>query len=176
GKGTEAVPMELKTKTHRLGAGAFTIAIGAALVLATELAGPTGTSGGELSAVYREGALHVTVPVDEGTAQPRKLQLEILDPSDKPIVRRARTLPAGRGRGSWTVILPVGAAVPVEDLVWDRLRIDIGDRSKIVSISEILRLPVVRLFAQRSYAAGSAASARIITASTRTGRALRGSL
>jgi len=131
---------------------------------------------GQLAAVYRDGALHVTVPFDGRTSRPAKLDLEVLDPNDKPVAHRTGTFAAGRGRSSWNVIVPVGKAVSLEDLAWHRLKIDAGNRSKIVSISEILRLPVVRLFAQSSYAAGSHASARIIATNSKTGRPLRGSV
>ena len=131
---------------------------------------------GQLAAVYRDGALHVTVPFDGRTSRPAKLDLEVLDPNDKPVAHRTGIFAAGRGRSSWNVIVPVGKAVSLEDLAWHRLKIDAGNRSKIVSISEILRLPVVRLFAQRSYAAGSHASARIIATNSKTGRPLRGSV
>jgi hypothetical protein len=55
------------------------------------------------------------------------------------------------------------------------LKVNIGESSTIVSLSEILRVPVVRIFAQRAYAAGSPASVRIITVDSKAGNPLRDS-
>src|SRR6185503_10790255 len=59
---------------------------------------------------------------------------------------------------------------------WDRLKITAGEESTIVSLSEILHLPVVRIFAQRAYSAGSTASVRIITLDSKSTNPLRGSV
>ena len=69
--------------------------------------------------------------------------------------------------------MPLDNSLKIEDIAWDRLKVRAGDSSKIVSISEILRVPVVRIFAQRAYAAGSPASVRIITADSKSGNPLR---
>src|SRR5437867_4058975 len=101
--------MELRTRTPRLNTGLFKILLAAfaaiaffkvllaalaALALAAApseqvLAAASSVSGlaaggGRLAAVYRDGALHVTVPVDEGVSRPARLDLEVLDPNDKP--------------------------------------------------------------------------------------------
>ncbi|MEK6321529.1 MAG: MG2 domain-containing protein [Acidobacteriota bacterium] len=128
----------------------------------------------ELAAVYRNGLLEVNVPFDQGAAQTRALNLEILDPNDKLVARVVRSLSSSDNRAS-RVTIPLDKSVALEDLVWDRLKITTGDSSKIVSISEILRVPVLRIFAQRAYAAGSTASVRVITADAKAGNPLRDS-
>ena len=127
----------------------------------------------ELAAVYRNGSLEVSVPFEPTAPNSRTLNLEILDPNDKLVARVARST-SSDNRAS-RVIIPLDKSLSLEDLVWNRLRVSIGDSSKIVSISEILRVPVVRLFAQRAYAAGSPASVRIITADSKGGNPLRDS-
>ena len=127
----------------------------------------------ELAAVFRNGALEVNVPFDQTAVRSGTLTLEILDANDKQIARVAA--PGSGSSASWRASIALDKKVTLEDLAWDRLRISAGDESKIVSLSEILRLPTVRLFAQRSYAAGSTASARIITAESKSGNPLRGS-
>jgi len=127
----------------------------------------------ELAAVYRNGSLEVSVPFEPTAPNSRTLNLEILDPNDKLVARVARST-SSENRAS-RVIIPLDKSLSLEDLVWNRLRVSIGDSSKIVSISEILRVPVVRLFAQRAYAAGSPASVRIITADSKGGNPLRDS-
>jgi len=129
---------------------------------------------GELAAVFRNGSLEVNVPAEPTATNGRTLNLEILDPNDKLVAKAARSVSPSDKR-AMRVIVPLDASVAVEDLAWDRLKINIGDSSRIVSISEILRVPVVRIFAQRSYAAGSPAAVRIITADSKAGNPLRDS-
>jgi hypothetical protein len=125
----------------------------------------------ELAAVYRNGQLEVNVPY-EVASRHNLLDIEILDPNDKPV---AKPLSASRDNNSWRATIPVDKSVALADLAWDRLKIGTGDGARIVSLSEILRVPVVRIFAQRAYAAGSSASARIITADSKSGNPLPGS-
>ncbi|HVG21809.1 MAG TPA: MG2 domain-containing protein [Blastocatellia bacterium] len=129
----------------------------------------------QLAAIYRNGQLELNVPYDEATARNRVLNLEILDPNDKPVARLTRPISASRDGGPWKAAVPIDKGVALEDLAWNRLKIGSGDGAKIVSLSEILRVPVVRVFAQRAYAAGSSASVRIITTDSRTGDPLPGS-
>jgi uncharacterized protein YfaS (alpha-2-macroglobulin family) len=126
----------------------------------------------ELAAIYRNGSLEVVVPNSEGLASNHSFSLEILDPNDKLIAKAVRYASSDRAS---RVTVPLDRSVALEDLAWDRLKINAGDSSKIVSLSEILRVPVVRLFAQRAYAAGSTASVRIITADSKAGNPLRDS-
>ena len=126
----------------------------------------------ELAAIYRNGSLEVVVPNNEGLASNHSFSLEIVDPNDKLIAKAVRYASSDRAS---RVTVPLDRSVALEDLAWDRLKINAGDSSKIVSISEILRVPVVRIFAQRAYAAGSTASVRIITADSKAGNPLRDS-
>lgn len=128
----------------------------------------------ELAAVYRNGSLEVNVPFDQGAAQSRALSLEILDPNDKLVARVVRSLSPSDNRAS-KVTIALDKSLALEDLAWDRLKVTTGDSSRIVSISEILRVPILRIFAQRAYAAGSTASVRIITADAKAGNPLRDS-
>src|ERR1041384_333417 len=102
---------------------------------------------GELAAVYRNGSFEVVVPNNQGVTSNHASK----------------------------VTIPLDRSVALEDLAWDRLKVNAGDSSRIVSISEILRVPTVRIFAQRAYAAGSTASVRIITADSKAGNPLRDS-
>lgn len=126
----------------------------------------------ELAAVFRNGSLEVIVPNSDGVASNHAFNIEIIDPNDKLIAKAVRYASSDRAS---RVTVPLDRSVALEDLAWDRLKINAGDSSKIVSLSEILRVPVVRLFAQRAYAAGSTASVRIITADSKAGNPLRNS-
>lgn len=128
----------------------------------------------ELAAVYRNGSLEVNVPNEPGTVNNHTLSIEILDPNDKLVAKVVRSASPSDNR-ALRVTVPLDKSFALEDLAWDRLKINTGDSSKIVSLSEILRVPVVRIFAQRAYAAGSPASVRIITVDSRAGNPLRDS-
>ena len=132
-------------------------------------------SGDRLGAIYLNGALRVSVPYDETVARSHTLRVEVLAPDDKPVAEATKVVAPSREAEPWEVSFNVDKNIPLEDLVWHRLRIGTGPAAKIVSLSEILRLPVVRLLAQRAYAAGSRASARVIAVDSKTGAPLRDS-
>jgi hypothetical protein len=86
----------------------------------------------ELAAVYRNGQLELNVPYDEATARNHTLNLEILDPNDKPIAKLAKPISASRDKGSWKATIPIDKNVALEDLAWDRLKVNTGDGYRIV--------------------------------------------
>ena len=132
-------------------------------------------SGDSLGAIYLDGTLRVSIPYDEAVARSHTLRAEIVAPDDKPIAEVKRAVSPAREPGPWEVSFDVDKKIPLEDLVWHRLRIGTGPTSRVVSLSEILHLPVVRLLAQRAYAAGSRASVRVIAVDSKTGEPLRDS-
>ena len=125
-----------------------------------------------ITATYGDGVLRLNV--SQSARWGSRVGIEVLDDQDQVLIRRTKLVPPGVAR--WHVALSLDPAVPVEDLAWYRLRLDEGGDIRIVSMSEILQRPVIRLLAQNSYAAGSKASARVIATNLRTGRPLRGSV
>ncbi len=122
----------------------------------------------DLAATWKDGTLTVTVPSKD--APGGAPSVAVLDPTDKPLAPATRATRDSRG---WRVALPVGKQVAIEDLAWARVKLDLGNgQTKIVSVSEILRVPVVRLFGQNSYAAGSNASIRLIAVDSHNGEPL----
>ena len=132
-------------------------------------------SGDSLGATYREGTLRVSIPYDETVARSRTLRVEVLAPDDKLTAETTRPVSLSREAEPWDVSFNVDKNIPLEDLVWHRLKIGTGPAARIVSLSEILHVPVVRLLAQRAYAAGSRASVRVIAVDSKTGAPLRDS-
>jgi uncharacterized protein YfaS (alpha-2-macroglobulin family) len=132
-------------------------------------------SGDSLGATYLDGTLRVSVPYDDAVARSRTLRIEILAPDDKLIAETTKAVAPSREAEPWDVSFTVDKSIPLEDLVWHRLRIGTGSAARIVSLSEILHLPVVRLLAQRSYAAGSRASVRVVAVDSKTGGPLNNS-
>jgi uncharacterized protein YfaS (alpha-2-macroglobulin family) len=128
----------------------------------------------ELAAVYRSGSLEINVPGEPTAANSRTLTIEIVDPNDRLVAKAIRQVSSSESH-ALKVAIPLDKGLALEDLAWDRVKITNGESSKIVSLSEILRLPVVRLFAQRAYASGSSAAVRVITADSKTGNPLRDS-
>ncbi|HEV8483043.1 MAG TPA: MG2 domain-containing protein, partial [Blastocatellia bacterium] len=130
----------------------------------------------ELAAIYRNSSLEVSIPYNAELTRSGSFTLEIVDPGDSVIAQQHKPVSTSRDSGPWRATISLDKKVALEDLAWDRLKISAGEESTIVSLSEILHLPVVKIFAQSSYAAGSAASARIITVDSKSTNPLRGSL
>src|ERR1700675_338950 len=85
----------------------------------------------ELAAVFRNGSLEVNVPNEPGTANNHTLSIEILDPNDKLVARVVRSISPSDNR-ALRVTVPLDKSFALEDLAWDRLKINAGDSSKIV--------------------------------------------
>ena len=121
------------------------------------------------SAAYVHGALHVSLPWNAPRSGEGKLTVEVLDPEDNVIAHTDKTVFVSAGRGFSDSSVPIERHLPIDDLVWHRLRYRFvydNDRTAaldgVTSLSRILRTPVVRVFAQQSYLSGSVAAVRVI--------------
>ena len=95
--------------------------------------------------------------------------VEILDPEDHAIGRVERAADAGGGKGVWREDVALAKPIAIDELVWHRLRYRFsyaGSQDAIAedteSISQILRMPVLRVIGQQSYFAGGDAAVRVI--------------
>jgi hypothetical protein len=120
-------------------------------------------------AAYANGRLAVTIPYNAASKSSGKLVAELLDPEDHVLGRTEASVNVVRGDGSWQQVITPDQPIPLEDIVWHRLRyrFDYNDANLapiegIVSISEILRRPAVHIIGQTEYLAGSQASIRVI--------------
>jgi uncharacterized protein YfaS (alpha-2-macroglobulin family) len=122
-----------------------------------------------VSATYVQGVLRVVVPYSAPRNGSGDLTVEVLDPEDRVIggVDTRVNLRAGRGFNEQN--LAIHDALPVDDLVWHRLRYRFAYADEqnaalegIVSISKILRRPVVHVLDQEKYVSGGAAAVRLI--------------
>src|SRR5215472_11007973 len=123
----------------------------------------------QLSATYSHGIVRVTIPYQAPRAGAGKLTIEILDPEDHAIGRVERTADAGGGKGVWREDIALAKPLPLDELVWHRLRYRFsytGSQDAIAedteSISQILRMPVLCVIGQQSYFAGGDAAVRVI--------------
>jgi len=121
------------------------------------------------AAIYSRGALRVTIPYSGPRAGSGRLIIEILDPDDKVLGRIERQVTVSAGSGRWKDEIELAKSLPLEDLIWQRLhyRFEYDENGKtaiegIVSISEILQRPVIRVLGQQAYLSGSLAGVRII--------------
>ena len=108
----------------------------------------------ELAAIYRNGALEISIPYNAGLVSSGSCNLEIVDPNDIVIAKLQKSVSTWKGPGALRATILLDKKVGLEDLAWDRLKITAGEELTLVSLSEILHLPVLRIFAQSSYAAG----------------------
>jgi uncharacterized protein YfaS (alpha-2-macroglobulin family) len=122
-----------------------------------------------LIATYTHGLLRVTIPYGAAERGPGQLTLEVLDPEDDVLGRTEQHLEVNSSSGRWKEEIRLEKPLPVEDLVWHRLRYRFEyDDKKIAalqgaeSLSQILRRPVLHILGQQSYFAGGQAAVRVI--------------
>jgi alpha-2-macroglobulin-like protein len=141
-----------------------------ALLVHSFQAGPAADSA-QVAATYAHGVLHLTVPYTSNHAGAGRLIIDVLDPEDHSIGRIEPHVEIAAQSGVWHEDLKLTGTIPlpVEDLVWHRLRYRFSyDQPNLPplegteSISRILRQPVLHIFGQRSYFAGAEATVRVI--------------
>jgi uncharacterized protein YfaS (alpha-2-macroglobulin family) len=120
-------------------------------------------------ATYSHGVLHVTIPYKTAYSGPGKYTLELLDPDDNVLGRVERKADASSGRGEWQDEIKLDKPVPLDDLVWHRVRYRFAyDDQQLKamegaeSISQILLRPVIHILGQQSYLTGGPAAVRVI--------------
>jgi len=122
-----------------------------------------------ISAAYVHGVLRVSIPYNAPRTGEGSLLVEVLDPEDRPAVKIDRHADANAGHGFWNRELVLPKNLPFDELVWHRLRYRFTYAEEkaapiegVISISRILRLPVVHVLGQQSYLSGGAAAVRLI--------------
>ena len=132
---------------------------------------PFQASGGPPSSVatYSNGLLHLTIPYHATHAGAGLLTMEVLDPEDNTLARGQRRVDVNGGQGRWQDEIKLDKPLPLDDLVWHRIRYKfsyddatIGALEGTESISQILRRPVIRILGQQSYLTGGQAAVRVI--------------
>jgi uncharacterized protein YfaS (alpha-2-macroglobulin family) len=119
-------------------------------------------------AIYTRGTLSVTVPFRASARGAGQLTMEVLGPDDEVLAQTTAPAQIAQGSGVWRESLKLAKPLPVEDLVWQRLhyRFAYSNSKEVLegseSISEILRMPVMRIMGQQSYLAGGPAAVRLI--------------
>ncbi len=126
-------------------------------------------SGEHAAATYSQGSVHITIPYQAPHVGAGQLSVEVLDPDDKVLGHSERHADVGEGRGRWEAEIRLDSAIPLDDLVWQRVRYRFayGQEKEAAiegteSISEILRLPVVHILGQTAYLTGGEAGVRVI--------------
>ncbi|MBZ5532364.1 MAG: carboxypeptidase regulatory-like domain-containing protein [Acidobacteriia bacterium] len=130
-------------------------------------------SGPSAVATYSHGILRVTIPYQAAHPGAGRLTLEVLDPEDAVLGRAERSVEVFEGKGRWQQEIKLEKPLPLDDLVWDRMRYsftytDGSDNKQTAtmegteSISQILRTPVVHILGQQSYLTGGPAAVRVI--------------
>lgn len=129
----------------------------------------TSRDGPSTSATYSHGLLHLTIPYHAARAGAGKLTMEVLDPEDNVLGRAERHVDVARGPGRWQDEIKLEKELPLDDLVWHRVRyrFEYEDRKTAglegtESISQILRRPVIHVLGQQSYLTGGLAAVRVI--------------
>ncbi len=120
-------------------------------------------------AIYSHGLLRVTIPYQAVQGGAGQLTMEVLDPEDDVMGRAVRHLEVTKGDGRWQDEIRLEKPLPLDDLVWHRVRYRFEyDDHKIAalegmdSISQIIRRPVIHILGQQSYLTGGQAAVRVI--------------
>jgi len=128
-----------------------------------------GANGGPGVATYSHGVLRLTIPYHAAHPGTGFLTLEVLDPENQVLGKIEKPVEVVQGVSQWKEELKLEKAPALEDLVWHRLHYRfVYDDSRIEdlqgteSISQILRMPVLRILGQQSYLSGSQAAVRVI--------------
>jgi uncharacterized protein YfaS (alpha-2-macroglobulin family) len=171
-------PNVRKTTLERILAGAVSaLVVLLAAGLVKTFAG--GDKSGE-GATYSHGVLRVVIPFRAVQAGAGRLTVEVLDPENRIIGRTERPAEVARGASQFIAEVKLDEPVPLDELVWHRVRYTFRyDDSRVKtlegvdSISNILKLPVLRVLGQRTYLAGSKAAVRVIVGDS-TGNVIPG--
>ena len=121
------------------------------------------------TATYSHGVLHLTIPYRAAHPGAGRLTLEIVDPENHVLGRVQKTLEVVQGSSQWKEEVKLEKALALDELVWHRLRYRFAYNDRRLaslrgteSISQILRMPVLRILGQQSYLSGSQAAVRVI--------------
>jgi uncharacterized protein YfaS (alpha-2-macroglobulin family) len=121
------------------------------------------------TATYSRGSLHLTIPYHATRAGSGQLRMEVLDPDDNVLGSEERRLEIANGDGRWQDEIKLSRPLPLDDLVWHRVRYrfqyddrNIASLEGTDSISQILRTPVIHILGQQSYLTGGSAAVRVI--------------
>ncbi len=147
--------------------------IGTALVL-NSLPAPRPEDAETLSATYSHGAMRVTVPYRVPRSGRGQLTVELVNPEDEVLAYVERSVQVVPGQARWREVLKLSSPLPMEDLVWHRIRYKFAyDDAKaaavsgIEAVSQILRTPVIRVLGQHSYLSGGTAAVRVVVTDTK---------
>jgi hypothetical protein len=120
-------------------------------------------------ATYSQGLLRLTIPYHAARAGAGQLTVEVLDPEDHVLGRAQQKIDLASGHGQWQEEIRLAKFLPLDDLVWHRVRyrFDYDDQKTSAlqgaeSISQILLRPVIHILGQQSYLTGGLAAVRVI--------------
>lgn len=126
-----------------------------------------------ISAVYAHNTLSFTVPYEAAHPGEAEFRLEVLNPEDRVVGQAEHRTHVAEGAGVWNVKVELREPMPLEELIWHRMRFTLRysnqtapDIEDIRSLSEILVRPVLHILAQRSYIAGTQVAMRVIVENT----------
>ena len=124
-------------------------------------------------AAHKLEFLNLTIPFESQRAGSGQLTLEVLDPEDRIIGGMGHASTITTGTGQWQETLKLAKALPLDDLVWHRLHyrfVFADNRSPAIDgiepLATMLRIPIIHVLAQQTYASGAQAAVRIIATDT----------
>jgi uncharacterized protein YfaS (alpha-2-macroglobulin family) len=145
------------------------VLIAASVAILESFQSARAAGGDHAAVVYTHGVLRVNIPYDAPRPGVGQLTVELLNPEDAVLGHSEKRTDVPAGKGLWQADLKLIKPVPVDELVWHRLRYSFTYADKkdapiqgIESVSEILRMPVVHIVGQQSYLTGGQAAVRVV--------------
>lgn len=133
-----------------------------------------GTEKTEVLATYSHGVLRVVIPYHAAAAGSGLLTVKVLDPEDHVIGQMEVPAEVIKGSSQLKAELKLHKPLAMDELVWHRVAYSfLYDNAKVEklegveSISNILRLPVLRILGQQAYLSGSKAAVRVVVSDSR---------
>jgi uncharacterized protein YfaS (alpha-2-macroglobulin family) len=137
-----------------------------------------GTSGPEnpapVSATYVRGVLRAAIPYHASRAGAGLLTLEVVNPEDEILARSERRTSVPAGAGVWRDDLRLTRPLATGELAWHRLRYQFAYDAAgtapvhgVEAISDILRMPELRIVGQQTWLSGAPAAVRVVVSDSR---------
>ncbi|MBL8219150.1 MAG: carboxypeptidase regulatory-like domain-containing protein, partial [Bryobacterales bacterium] len=158
--------------------GYFRLVLVGAVVLGVTLSQTKWEEAGSVTAVYSRGAVRVSIAEQLPRGGEGILRVEVLNPEDAVVGHVHRLVSAKAGITAWQESVALFQPLALDELVWHRLRYrftyldGLVGAKEIVSISQVLRQPIVHVVSQSTYASGAPAAVRLVVTEANSGKAV----
>jgi hypothetical protein len=164
----------MASRTFWWSSAAVLLAIASAVTVQSFQDSGDSNASGVVSATYAGGLLRAAIPYRASRPGAGVLTVEVLNPEDEAVARSERRAAVSTGAGSWRDELRFDKPPATDELVWHRLRYrfayddtTVTPIHGIVSIAEILRMPMLRIIGQQTWLSDAPAAVRVVVSDSK---------